>query len=279
MKSRRRRNRIREEPSPVDPARHQRCCTVCRHPDREFIEHEFLDWRSPDEIANEHNISGRASIYRHAKATGLLALRRHNACAALELLIERAGDATVSGSCIVRAVRLYIRMNHDGESVAPPKSVHLTQSPTPALNCEPSASLIEPSEPSESTERAEPPLSPASSPTGKGKRAEASEPERVALPPKPPGARQARKPKAARKRTQPDAKHERTEPDAGREGTAREKPTPNPTPNATPNPTPDPTPNPTPTVSAAGYEPAPMVSHPFAPFYAEPGRSPGPRKP
>jgi hypothetical protein len=47
VKSGNRRNRTREEPTPMDPARHQRCCTVCRHPDREFIEDEFLQWPSP----------------------------------------------------------------------------------------------------------------------------------------------------------------------------------------------------------------------------------------
>jgi hypothetical protein len=47
MKSGKRRNRTREEPSSVNPARHQRCCTVCRHADRKLIEHEFPQWRSP----------------------------------------------------------------------------------------------------------------------------------------------------------------------------------------------------------------------------------------
>ncbi len=39
-----------EERRPVNLARHQTRCRICRHPNREAIEHDYLDWRSPSQI-------------------------------------------------------------------------------------------------------------------------------------------------------------------------------------------------------------------------------------
>jgi hypothetical protein len=56
-------------------SRHDRKCSVCRHRDRDEIEREFLNWRSPDSIAEDYGIAHHSSIYRHARATGLFAHR------------------------------------------------------------------------------------------------------------------------------------------------------------------------------------------------------------
>ena len=40
-------------------------------PDRDAIEADFLDWRSPKDIAQDYNLSSFYPIYRHARATGL----------------------------------------------------------------------------------------------------------------------------------------------------------------------------------------------------------------
>ena len=41
-------------------ARHQRKCSVCQHPERESIEKEYLDWRSPQKIARDYGIAAFA---------------------------------------------------------------------------------------------------------------------------------------------------------------------------------------------------------------------------
>lgn len=63
----------------ISPERHRRLCVVCRHPDRHWIEEAFLHWRSPQQIAIQYKIPDRASIYRHARALGLFALRERKA--------------------------------------------------------------------------------------------------------------------------------------------------------------------------------------------------------
>ena len=67
---------------------HTRRCNVCRHPNRKAIEHEFLRWRSPDQIAREYGIPDHSSIYRHVHATGIFARRRKAVRVALESVIE-----------------------------------------------------------------------------------------------------------------------------------------------------------------------------------------------
>ncbi len=98
----------------VSPGRHERCCTVCAHPRREEIEHDFITWRSARAIAKEYGVGGRAAVYRHAHAFGLVEKRRRRMLAALEGIIERGGDAPVSATAVVAAVLAYARINAMG---------------------------------------------------------------------------------------------------------------------------------------------------------------------
>ena len=40
----------------ISLGRHQRCCTICQHPDCEAIETAFIAWRSPALIAEEYGL-------------------------------------------------------------------------------------------------------------------------------------------------------------------------------------------------------------------------------
>jgi hypothetical protein len=42
--------------APVNQGRHESQCTVCKHPQREEIEREFIGWRSPDKIAKQFKV-------------------------------------------------------------------------------------------------------------------------------------------------------------------------------------------------------------------------------
>jgi hypothetical protein len=57
---------------PVNLGRHSAGCKICSHPDREEIERDFVNWRSPAVIAKEHGLKDRTSVYRHAHALGLV---------------------------------------------------------------------------------------------------------------------------------------------------------------------------------------------------------------
>jgi hypothetical protein len=99
----------------ANPGRHERLCTICNHPDREAIEFDFLHWRNPYNICRQHHIRDGSSIYRHAHATGLFALRRRNSRAVLERLVERVDEANITDIGILRALREYNRLNDDGQ--------------------------------------------------------------------------------------------------------------------------------------------------------------------
>jgi len=55
-------------------------------------------------IANEYGLSDRASVYRHAHAFSLFEKRSRNVRAALERIIEKAGEVEVTSSAVVSAV-------------------------------------------------------------------------------------------------------------------------------------------------------------------------------
>lgn len=112
--------------SPVSLGRHRRNCSVCAHPERLEIESEFVGWRSPAALAQHYGLADRASIYRHAHAFGLFARRQCNVRAALERIIEKAGDVEVTASAVVSAVQVYARIGANGQWVDPSEriSVH-----------------------------------------------------------------------------------------------------------------------------------------------------------
>jgi hypothetical protein len=99
----------------VSLGRHKRNCSVCCHQQREEIESAFIAWRSPAAIAEEYGLADRASVYRHAHAIGLFEKRRRNIRAALERIIEKAGEVDVTASAVVAAVQAYAKINAAGE--------------------------------------------------------------------------------------------------------------------------------------------------------------------
>jgi Zn-dependent peptidase ImmA (M78 family) len=110
----------------VNPGRHEHRCTICAHAQREEIEREFVIWTSTATIAKQYEIS-RDSIYRHAHAVGLFQKRQRNIRAALEKIIERAGDVEVNASAVVSAVAAYSRINSSGQWVERSERLDLNQ--------------------------------------------------------------------------------------------------------------------------------------------------------
>jgi hypothetical protein len=56
----------------VNRGRHEKFCTMCKHPKREEMECDFVNWRSPAEIAKQYRLSDRGTVYRHAHVFGSL---------------------------------------------------------------------------------------------------------------------------------------------------------------------------------------------------------------
>lgn len=109
--------------------RHNRKCSVCRHPARAAIDQDFLRWRSPDRIAADYSIADHSSVYRHAHATGLFRRRNAGLRHALGSLIEQAADVAPSADAIVRAVCAFAHITDDGQWIPDEKIVsHIASS-------------------------------------------------------------------------------------------------------------------------------------------------------
>jgi len=119
--------------------RHSRKCIICHHPEREAIEEEFLHWRAPWKLAEDYNLADYRTLYRHARAAGILLQRRENLHSALDAFVEAVDDVKFTPDSILRAMRAYSCIDHHGRWTEIPTQVHIstfhdghpTQSPAP----------------------------------------------------------------------------------------------------------------------------------------------------
>jgi hypothetical protein len=111
----------------INPGRHAAECKICRHPQRDEIERDFINWRSPATIAKGYGLKNRASVYRHAHALGLFPKRGRNVRAALEKVIERAGDVGVTAAAVVAAIQAYTKINAAGQWVDRSEHVNMNE--------------------------------------------------------------------------------------------------------------------------------------------------------
>ena len=152
------------------PERHARKCVICHHPDCAEIEDAFLHWRSPARIASDYNLAHHRSIYRHARATGLYALRLTKLRSAAEMIVEQVEAVTPSADAVLRAIRASCFINDRGEWHEPPRRVIYIREPHSPMACG-SATRQSPSEEKpESHDSApqSPAQQPAATPAGPG---------------------------------------------------------------------------------------------------------------
>jgi hypothetical protein len=105
--------------------RHAANCRICSHPQRQEIEQDFIAWASPAKIAQDFGLPDRSSVYRHAHALGLFRRRQRNVRAALERIIEQAGDVEANPSAVVAAVQAYAKINSRGQWIEPDEHLEL----------------------------------------------------------------------------------------------------------------------------------------------------------
>jgi hypothetical protein len=106
-------------------------CAICKHPDREAIEHDFLHWISAPDIAKEFGLGHCRGIYRHAHALGLFKQRAGQLRHRLGLIIEHAANVTPTANDIIRAVRACSCLDEDGHWHEPTRRVIITHQNLP----------------------------------------------------------------------------------------------------------------------------------------------------
>ena len=120
-----------EEESLAGFDRHSRKCKICQSPKREEIEQAFLEWESPDIIRSDFRIRDRHTIYRHARAMGLMQIRGRNLRAALAHILEHASYCRPTGESVIRAARAYASLTGYVRWVDPP-TTHIVVPGRPA---------------------------------------------------------------------------------------------------------------------------------------------------
>jgi len=101
-------------PPQVNQGRHEAQCSICKHAQREEIDRAFLDWESPDTIADTFGV-GRASIYRHANALALYEPRDRNIKRVLGRIIEHGSTVDVTAAVVVSAISTLSKLNASGQ--------------------------------------------------------------------------------------------------------------------------------------------------------------------
>ena len=108
--------------------RHSRRCIICHHPEREAIEEEFVHWRAPWKLSQDYKLADYRTVYRHARAAGLLLQRRERLHSALDAFVESVDDATFTGDTILRAMRAYSCIDNHGRWTEIPTQVQSSTS-------------------------------------------------------------------------------------------------------------------------------------------------------
>jgi len=112
---------------PVNRGRHESQCSVCSHPDRQDIERDFVQWKSPIAIATDYGLADRKTVYLHAHAFGLFQKRDRNIRAALTRIIEKAGEVEATAAAVVAAVQAYAKINAQGQWIERSEHVNLNE--------------------------------------------------------------------------------------------------------------------------------------------------------
>lgn len=103
---------------------HQGHCTICRSPDRQSIEAEFLSWVSQAQIARDFQLGSRLVVHRHATAMDLFKKRDANVRRALADFIERGAKVKVTAQSFVSAIVALSKLDSEGRSVERTESVN-----------------------------------------------------------------------------------------------------------------------------------------------------------
>lgn len=111
----------------VNVGRHETNCSICAHSDRNEIEREFVEWASPLRIATDFGLPDRKTVYRHARAFGLIQKRDRNIRAGLAKIIEKGGEVEVTAAAVVAAIQAYSKINALGQWVDRSEHINLNE--------------------------------------------------------------------------------------------------------------------------------------------------------
>ncbi len=101
---------------------HSALCQICRHPDREEIDRDFLHWTHADALVREYGLGSSRAVYRHAHACGLYERRQKRLRFALYRIVEHVSEIKPTPAVILGAIRLIYQMDQKEKECRSPES-------------------------------------------------------------------------------------------------------------------------------------------------------------
>lgn len=100
-----------------NPLLHAQQCQICRSPDRERIEQEYIAWLSPSKICKRYFLKSRTTLYRHAQALELTERRDSNIRGFLRSVIDRGQNVKLTATAVMQAVVILTKLDADNRWV------------------------------------------------------------------------------------------------------------------------------------------------------------------
>src|SRR5580693_9571993 len=100
-----------------NPLLHAQQCGICRSPDRERIEGDYIAWVSPSKICKRYSLKSRTTLYRHAQALGLTERRDTNIKGFLRSVLDRGQNVKLTATAVMQAVVILTKLDSDNRWV------------------------------------------------------------------------------------------------------------------------------------------------------------------
>jgi hypothetical protein len=100
-----------------NPLLHAQQCSICRSPDRERVESDYVSWVAASKICKRYRIKSRTTLYRHVQALALTERRDTNIKGFLRSVIDRGQNVKLTATAVMQAVVILTKLDSDNRWV------------------------------------------------------------------------------------------------------------------------------------------------------------------
>lgn len=98
-------------------SRHPRLCRICRSPDRESIERDYVSWERAADICKNYEIKSQTTLYVHVRALHLNEQRAANIRGFLSRFLERGMNLKPTAASVIAACTILSKLDAAGKLV------------------------------------------------------------------------------------------------------------------------------------------------------------------
>jgi hypothetical protein len=97
--------------------RHSRLCRICRSPDRESIERDYVSWERAADICKNYSVRSQTTLYVHVRALRLNEQRAANIRGFLSRFLERGINLKPTAASVIAACTILSKLDAAGKLV------------------------------------------------------------------------------------------------------------------------------------------------------------------